>query len=68
MHSLSRQAETRPHLYRRMFPDPTDGYNLINEKRITKQSLRNPFQFLARIQDLLGAFPGRKQNCLATFF
>jgi hypothetical protein len=51
-----------------MFPDPADGHNLINEKRITKQLLRNPFQFLARIQDLLGAFPSRKQNCLATFF
>jgi len=43
-----------------MFPDPADGHNLINEKRITKQSLRNPFQFLARVQDLLGAFPSRK--------
>jgi hypothetical protein len=51
-----------------MFPDPADGYNLINEKRITKQSLRNPFQFLALIQDLLGAFPSCKQNCFAIFF
>ena len=68
MHPLSRRAETRQHFYCRMFPDATCGYNLINEKRITKQSLHNPFQSLVSVQDLLSGISRLQAKTLRNLF
>jgi hypothetical protein len=51
-----------------MFPDPADGYNLINEKRVTKQFLRNPFKFLVSIQDLLSEISWLEAKALRNLF